>query len=319
MCLARYGVLFACAVTLAGRAVAGEEPVDPATFEPGLDIPALVRAAQSNPHGEYVPAPEAGRQRARTLARDLVMAAVAGDTGFLDPGAREAAALGFELVAVEVAGERIAVLRDAKGDGRGLLLVRHGAVARPLVLQAPHSFFDIGTGQLAAEIMARSDLRALQVNTRHRNTAAGDEPGRPPLTDLAHRTDSWFHALTLGVLDGLERPLLVQLHGFGRQTVEDPAVDVVASCGATDHPAVLDALVDTLVSGLPQVGVARFPGDISVLGGTTNVQGTAAAGRTDAAFLHLELSPEARKLMLDSEPAQAALAASIVEAAAALQ
>lgn len=317
MCLARLGVLLACAATLVtGRAVAGEESVNPGYFEPGPGIPALVKAAQNDPRGEYAPAPEPGRLRARTLARDLVATAEAGDPGLLAALAEEAAALGFELVAVQAAGESVAVLRDTSGDGRGLLVVRFGAAARPVVLQAPHSFFDIGTGQLAAEIMARSDFRVLQVNTRHR-TVAETEPGRPPPADLAHRTDSWFHALTLGVLDALEQPLLVQLHGFGRQSLPDEGVDVVASCGATDHTALLAAFADSLSSGLPGLGVARYPDDISVLGGTTNVQGRALLGRAGAAFLHLELSPEARKRVLDVAEAQDALRASIEEASAA--
>lgn len=311
MCLTRLGVCLACAAILASAdAFAGEETLDPGPFEPSPDIPEVVKAAQGDPRGEYTPAPEPGRLAARALARDLVVAAVAGDSGFLVAGASGAAALGFELVPVQADGEPLAVLRDATGDGRGLLIVRFGAHARPVLLQAPHSFHDIGTGQLAAEIMARSDLRALQVNTRHRNVAAA-ESGHPPPADVAHRTDSWFHALTLGILDGLEHPVLVQLHGFGRQTVRDPEVDVVASCGATDHPEVLSAFADTLASDLPGLGVARYPDDISLLGGTTNVQGRALIGRADAVFLHLELSPEARKRVLDSEGNLEVLAAAL--------
>ena len=84
MCLARLGVLLACAATLVtGRAVAGEESVNPGYFEPGPGIPALVKAAQNDPRGEYAPAPEPGRLRARTLARDLVATAEAGDPGLL--------------------------------------------------------------------------------------------------------------------------------------------------------------------------------------------------------------------------------------------
>lgn len=294
MRLARYGVLFACAVTLAGRAVAGEEPVKPGTFEPDQDIPALVRAAQDDPRGPYSPLSEASQLELRAFARDLMTSTASDPSGVLE------------------------VLGDSAGDGQGLMIVRTGGESLPVVLQAPHSFSDIGTGQLAAEIMARSDFRVLLVNTRHRRAVEVPE-GRHPASDVAHRADSAFHALTLGALDGLERPLLVQLHGFGRQTVEDAAVDVVASCGATDHRAVLDAFAASLRAGLPQLGVARYPDDISLLGGTTNVQGRALAGRADAAFLHLELSPEARKLVLDSVPAQDALRASIEEAAAALQ
>jgi hypothetical protein len=319
MYLTRLGVFLVCMATLsAGGAVAGEAPVNSGVTEAGPGVPALVEAAQGDPRGEYTPAPASGRQRARVLARGLMLAAVSGDTDFLITGAVEASELGFELIGVQADGETLAVLGDASGDGRGLLIVRFGPDARPVVLQAPHSFFDIGTGQLAAEIMARSDVRVLQVNTRHRNTVPA-ESGQPPPTDLAHRTDSWFHALTLGILDGLERPLLVQLHGFGRQTIEDPAVDAVASCGATDNTAVLNALAGALASGLPQLGVARYPDEISVLGGTSNVQGRALIGRTDAAFLHLELSPEARKQVLDSTEAQDALRAAIVEASATLQ
>ncbi len=288
-------------------------PVQP---PPQADIAALVAEAHGDPRGSYSTPPEDERARIRALARALTGGAVAGETGDMDSWASEAEALGFEFTAPIADGKPLIVLFGA--DGRGLLILRVGEVAAPVALQAPHSFHDIGTGQLAAELMARSDLRALLVNTRHRTAASADATSPPP-TDVAHRADSAFHALTEGLLDALDRPLLVQLHGFGRATVPDAAVDVVASCGAADRPAARDAFVSSFSAGEPDLGVARYPDDISVLGGTTNVQGRLLLGRPEAAFVHLELSPEARKALLDEPSRQDGLRDALVAAAATLE
>ena len=304
------------ALAVAGVAWGGETViVDP--FEPCEGLTSLVEASRSDPRGRYTPASEEQRAQARALARDVVAAARSNDPAELPAWKQAASALGFELRAVGADGQPHILLCDAAGDGRGLTIVRFGEGGRQVVLQSPHSFYDIGTGQLAAELMADSNIRVLMVNNRHRH-AVTTESGRHPPSDLAHQTDSWFHALTLGALDAMDQPLLVQLHGFDRRTVNDTTVDVVASCGMSSCPLVLAAIVAALADGVPDMGVARYPADISVLGGTTNVQGRALAGRPEAGFLHLELSPEARKALLDFEETRVALGTALDQAASAL-
>lgn len=312
----RITTVFLVTAVLAGASTArGAPPLEPPD-SPAADIAAVVKAAHGEPHGPLAsPSPEE-LARTRALARTLTERASRGDVDDADIVAREAESLGFEMYVPPASSGPLIVLRDAAG--RGLLILRVGEVTAPVVLQAPHSFHDIGTGQLAAELMARSDLRALVVNTRHRN-AGGADAGQPPPTDVAHCAESAFHALTQGVLDALERPLLVQLHGFGRETVPDAAVDVVASCGAAARPAVLEAFVAAFVEVEPDLGVARYPADISLLGGTTNVQGRLILGRPEAAFLHLEFSPEARKVLLDDPSRQDALRDALVAAADTLE
>ena len=208
------------------------------------------------------------------------------------PSARvqPANALGFSLTSQGP----LWILREAgPKNGGGFYVFR--ARGRRLCLQAPHVFFDEGTGELALAAFEQLNASCLFTNTVHR---------RAP--DVAHDAASFFNAATQGLAQGADWPVL-QLHGFAADTAPAGTLAIVSDGTSTPDLARMGAVRTALRTRL-EGSVLLFGVDATVLGATTNVQGAAvrSAGRT---FMHLELSPPTRKRLLkDPAPLVAALA-----------
>jgi hypothetical protein len=210
------------------------------------------------------------------LVADLVRAA---PTGKVPPAlATRATALGCSL-RVE---DGIAVLSGR--PGWVLVAVRLGP-ATPWVLEAPHPWFDLGTGELTDRLFRESDVRAAVFATVHRHLG--------PETDAAHAVDGTFHTVTLAIVEALEAPLVVQVHGFGKGHTD--AAVVVGGWGADRLALALSA------AGWPAVDGTVVP----ALGGRTNVTVRALTGRAPVA--HLELSRPTRKRLRASAEERARL------------
>jgi hypothetical protein len=156
-------------------------------------------------------------------------------------------------------------------------------LSRPtrIVVQVPHPANDLRTDEMGIELFRRMPGAVLAVAGTHRRAANG-------AGDVAHRTDTAFHALAD---DQARRGLpQVQLHGFGDDSL--PGVDVVLSAGATEPTAALERIADGLDDDMP---VCRtWARDCGELEGRRNKQGEAAA-RYGTAFLHIEVSRSARE------------------------
>lgn len=151
--------------------------------------------------------------------------------------------------------------------GWGAVLLR---MPSDLLIEVPHPGADRLTARLGLDLFHAVPTAALLVAGAHRNAADS-------AADVAHRTDSLFHAFaqTLALPE-------IQLHGFAEDTAPD--TDAVVSAGAGE-PSDLHRRVE---KALAQHGFRV--GHHERLAGRTNVQGIAAAvsGRP---FLHLELAP----------------------------
>ena len=98
------------------------------------------------------------------------------------------------------------------GDG-GVFAVRLGdPEIPPLILQAPHAWYDFKTGRISGALFDAGVSRALFLNGGHR---FGGVEGDDPRFDLAHRYDTLYQAATVGAAQGLIDPMVVQLHGYG--------------------------------------------------------------------------------------------------------
>jgi hypothetical protein len=189
--------------------------------------------------------------------------------------------------------------------GAAAILLRSGK-ARPLLVEAPHTFYDIGTLPLAVAVFEVQRARALIINTVHRKTsiemasppagsaarprpAAGDDDDEPQdaaiASDFAHAPRSSFLSAHEELLGVFSRALALQLHGFADRSAPGVQVIVSAAGTATDTTEAAAALA-ALVG---RDGVRRYPEEIKTLGGTTNVaaKSSRAAG---APFLHLEIA-----------------------------
>jgi hypothetical protein len=186
----------------------------------------------------------------------------------------EAKAAGFELVTGQDAGGELWLVRELDGhrEGAGFYALRANGL--PVCIQAPHTFFDEGTGDLALATFSALRASCLCANTVHRR-----------LVDVAHAEQSIFLSATEGLLQGAKWPL-VQLHGFAADS-QPKGVAAVVSEG-TRHSTAGARLQQAL---RPEAGrVALYPRDTRDLGGTTNVEG-ARARAAGVLFLHVEMSP----------------------------
>jgi hypothetical protein len=224
----------------------------------------------------YRPPDAAQLERARrlfsTLAREVAPGA---PPQTLVAQAREA---GFALISGRDDGGEVWIARELDGQraGAGFYALRAGGL--PVCIQAPHTFFDQGTGEVALAAFAALRASCLCTNTVHRREV-----------DVAHAERSVFLSATEGLLEGRGWPL-VQLHGFGQGSLPR-GVGAVVSEGRdlTGAGARLQAALH-----LDAGRVLLHPRDTRELGGTTNVEG-ASARSLGVRFLHLELSAEARR------------------------
>jgi hypothetical protein len=252
----------------------------------------------------FAPPSEARRRLVEELA-----AALAGSS---PERQREAAVeAGLELIAARDAGGPVWVLREPDGrrEGSGFYAFRPGGA--PLCVQAPHSFFDGGTGELALDVFARLRAACLAVNTVHRYSAAASGEGAP--ADVAHAPDTLFQAVSRALLSRARWPL-VQLHGYApRPDVPSEAAAVVSDgTRRVRNQGPVARLRQTLARRLG-APVLLYPSDVAVLGATTNAQGLEAR-RAAIAFLHIELAEGVRaRLVADGA---APLAEAIAEALA---
>jgi hypothetical protein len=252
------------------------------------------------------PSPE--RLRAvESLAAALLAAAPAPEPPA--PLLERAAAAGLELLAARDAAGALWVLREPEGKpaGGGLYAFRPGGV--PLCVQAPHSFFDTGTGALALDLFARMGAACFAVNTVHRYAPAAVGGGAP--ADVAHAPATLFQAVSKAALHGPHHAV-VQLHGFGKRDDLPAEAAAVVSDGSA-HPAPGSA-ADRLRRALARTLGAKvllFGEDADVLGATTNTQAREAR-RAGARFLHIEMREDVRRKL--AATGTAALAEALREA-----
>lgn len=187
--------------------------------------------------------------------------------------------------------------------GAGVVVVRP-QFKTDLVIEVPHSYFDSWTLPIGRAAFERLGARALLVNTYHRG-GQGNAAERMELAlsgesefDVAHQRDSFFLAAHQSLLDLALETLVVQLHGFADESAP-PGVDLIVSASDTGHD--IHSLAESLEEELEGFGVQRYPDQIDVLGGTTNVQARASR-RQHAPFVHLEMSHRLRKSLSEDEP-----------------
>ncbi len=250
------------------------------------------RVESARADGQYADVQAAHRAAVRVLFSELVAWASLGEV----PAGAVSRARELGLAAERVEDLLILVPAGPEPRADGVFAVRIGVDVPPLVLQAPHGWSDLYTGQIVAELFQAGLGRAAFFNSAHRGAPSNGDllpVAGPSSSDLAHRPHSVFQAATLGAVDGLDRPLVVQVHGFGQG---HGSFSAVVSPGSSFQPA---AEVHRAMALLEPVLGSYGPiadGDIvPELAGVTNAQGRAIG--MDARFLHLELNLSARSVM----------------------
>lgn len=206
--------------------------------------------------------------------------------------------IGFSWLDVSEPGVRV-LAEHENNSGAGAVVVR-SAPRSPVVIQAPHTFFDSGTLPLAIELFERLNASVLMINTQHRAHGVADaqraERARAgkEVTDVAHNAMSYYQAAHEACLEALPEAVVVQIHGY-RNGQEQRAV---VSAAGTNGPA--QAVAREINAALGQPIARLFPDDVQVLGGMTNVQARASRAENHR-FVHLELSTALRKSLADDQ------------------
>jgi hypothetical protein len=242
-----------------------------------------------------------GYADASTWRQAQVRALVSDMVREIDAGALPASARRRAQAAGLVLEEREGwvVLHSLPEAADGFYAFRKGAQGAPqLVLEAPHAWYDLNTGRISCALFEAGYGRALLLNSAQRKAPVGSDEALG--ADVAHRAGSVYQAAHLGVVDALEDPLVVQLHGFGAGHGDYAAV---VSQGADDPSEAW--LSDTIMALEPLLGSygSLVPGEtVPKLSGRSNVQGQAATA--SSRFLHLELSRDVRRALVASAELQ---------------
>ncbi len=253
-----------------------------------LEAPACTR---------FEPLREDELKRAEALFTDLLRGGAKAASGASNRDGHQAAwlRLGFVLSHRVLGGQAWQVLAERPGScrGQGLYLIKAGA-AHPFMIQAPHRYHDLHTGDLAGDFARAGLADVIAWNSVARSTRGEDDEGS---ADLAHREDHLLQALTRAYAEVEPRARVVQLHGFSRakrKTDAAASADVILSPGARYESPGLAPMAACLRQLYPH-GLRLYPREVHELGGTRNAQGRALRSRGHTGFVHLELSREARR------------------------
>ena len=191
--------------------------------------------------------------------------------------------------------------REETAKGHGVYLF---AMNKPhkFVIQAPHQYFDYKSGHLALQFFFEQNLRAVALNTVHRN--------QTEQSDLAHQANSLFSAFTEALPHQNSERYLLQSHGFSkknRRTAEGQTADIILSNGSRSPSTFLTNAQARMTQ---QTGFKTYlyGADIDELGGTQNSSlAILASTNQQRHFIHMELSAEARNKLRLSHSLREAL------------
>jgi hypothetical protein len=236
----------------------------------------------------------------------------------------DAAAAGFQIEVWKLGGQIYWALLEPEGSSRGagayVFRVAPTESGPTILLEAPHNFYDLGTGRIAAEMFFDPPPgvrpRALFTNTIHRyQLAPGNKKKRKHNpADVAHNPQHAFSIATEAFAIAAGGARVIQIHGFGSRTDDDDEGDVgnvlmVVSAGDEAGSSPLTAALAGALTGELGPEVKRFPEDVRFLGATTNAQGRLLRKIDGSEFVHVEMSSEFRKKLADGAALRRKLAA----------
>jgi hypothetical protein len=215
---------------------------------------------------------------------------------------------GFELNTWTHGDDTLWVLQEpaTQRRGAGAYIVRTGAASDD-VIQAPHAYFDVGTGPLALTLFACAPQghrpRVFMTNTAHRyRSRAGAKPSDTDHpADVAHNPSHLFQHVTDLLARSLPSLRVFQVHGFGKEDErEREGLSAVVSPGSRARSPWVRQVALRL-GPLLGTGVRVYPDETQILGGTRNAQARLLQAYPRARFIHLELSASSRRALSSQE------------------
>ncbi len=184
--------------------------------------------------------------------------------------------------------------------GQGLYVIRAssaGTPVSPVLLQAPHGYYDLKTGSIAIKIMQENAIRALAVNTVHRRIRYVDKARHTDNknADMAHLSESLLMAFSRAFAKVVDNGRIIQLHGFNAdKRPQTRQLDMIISNGTSVVSQQLISQKDCIDRAL-STSSKIYSLDISILGGEKNRIGQAVRKQDFSGFNHIEMSLPLRK------------------------
>lgn len=192
-----------------------------------------------------------------------------------------------------------------KGWGRYLINTQYQVRG---LLQAPHQFTDLHTGELATQMFFQSQLQALALNTARRDSAPNSR------ADMARATDSIFYHFSKEYASEFPFAYIVQLHGFSnkkRKSISGQRANMIISAGL-HQPGAMHRWLQQCMEGIVGNDVLLYPQQVRELGGTKNPLSQLYQRMNSPRFVHWEVNRAWRNRLMqrpvELEQASACLA-----------
>lgn len=165
------------------------------------------------------------------------------------------------------------------------------------ILQAPHQFFDLHTGDIARLWFEREDIHVLMLNTTHRYDT--------DRSDLSRLERSFFTATISAFIEAKSSGKVIQVHGFNedkRKTVSAQYADFILSNGQPE-PYSDFVTMQSCLRDSSQLLARAYGRDVFELGATINPVGRLINRSADSGlrFLHIEMPRPIRIAMKEQE------------------
>ncbi len=200
--------------------------------------------------------------------------------------------------------------KEDEQRGRGVFFIKDGE--GKVFLQAPHSFFDKGTGLIVSSLIEENDFAGAAWNTVPRYALQNNYKG--PADTQAHDRN-YFVAFARAFARCRKVSHLVQLHGFAakkRKTDAGKRAGAIVSGGTRTPRALLFTVVVALKLRLPKP-VLLYPLEVKELGATKNVCGSTLRRLSHNGFVHIELNGNLRKELITDAKLRSKLANGLIK------
>ncbi|MBF0169950.1 MAG: hypothetical protein HQK87_02495 [Nitrospinae bacterium] len=202
------------------------------------------------------------------------------------------ATLGFAVVRKKTDKHNYLIVEEFpdRRRGGGFYLIRLSSLAKKegVLLTAPHTFHDEGTGKIARVMFLITDAAGAGFNTVHRyskSVVRGE-------ADLAHVHISYFQAFILAWAATHPEGIVAQIHGYDRANRISPRgkeAGMIVSAG-TDLPSPTFMKMRERLRKAYGESVLFFPFDTNELTAVENTNGQALREKLFPGFIHIELS-----------------------------
>ena len=206
--------------------------------------------------------------------------------------------LGFELREIHEGQTAYLMLTEhpSQKTGRGAYLFPKVNRGSHVLLQMPHSFKDLYTGEIGRELALEGTFAGAAWNTVSRNFTAN---GRHVNADFSRLFNTYFAALARAFIEQYPDGYLLQLHGYARENRKTRAgsqSDMIISTG-TGFPGPWVQNMDSCLERAFAVNVGVYPLEVRELGATKTSIGVIHQHMGHQGFLHIEMSKAIRVMM----------------------